>query len=676
MIAAAVTDLDALEVTSSKLQLALILAGQGYRVFPLAPGGKLPVLGGWPQRASADAETVRTMWSSHDPVNGVTYERDFNIGVATGAFRGRFLTVIDVDVKNGGRGLETLERIDMSAPDAWMDGAKRVDTPSGGFHLYFVGDAPLGSSASKLGPGIDTRGVGGYVVAEGSVMADGRAYVARGGAPRTISPWLAADIGAPIERADVNVLCLLDSKPALDRAAAWLKDLAPLAVEGAGGDATTFKVAAGVKDFGVSSGACQELMLTLWNERCSPPWDYEALSIKVDNAYRYGARATGCKDPSVDFEPVTEAEAELDPYDPKPTHDPGRFKFEWFDTMNPDLSRRDLVEGLVSRVCTMAIIGAPGAGKSQVEAHFAHAIASGSDWCGRPVMQGAVICALGEGAEGFRGRVRAIRQAQGGEGGDIPFIMVPAIPNLTSTGDVKAFVAAVKSLLSQRAGLELRVVFFDTLTTAAPGMDQNTTDGMGQVVASLRYISGELDCVAAVIHHVGKNPSKGARGSSVLNGDLDTELLVEDAGEGRFNVRQTKQRDFERGEVFRFVQRQAVIGQNARGADVTAVYAEYDRTAANDDFESVETDLAAHLPAIQEKLRSREWARDAQSKSPLWVGLPIAEELGWDANDKPTRERIKNLIADWIGQGFFKVESVKDIARGRLKPMIRAGKRA
>ncbi len=569
---------DDVESTPSKLRIALALADQGYRVFPLVPGGKLPAIGGWPQRASANCETVRKMWSSHDPVNDIAYERDFNIGIATGACAGRFLTVLDVDVKNGGKGLETLERIDISAPDAWREGAKRVDTPSGGFHLYFFSDAPLGTSASRLGPGIDTRGVGGYVVAEGSTMADGRAYVACGGALRTISPWLANDIGAPIERADANVLCLLDSKPALDRASAWLKDIAPLAVQGAGGDATTFKVAAGVKDFGVSSLACQELMVTLWNDRCSPPWDYEALSVKVDNAYRYGANSAGCKDPSTDFEPV---EAEADPFDPKPTHSPDMFKFERFSSMKPDLARRDLIKGVMLRVSTVGLIGAPNAGKSQAEAHLAYAIAAGEDWCGRRVMPGAVICALGEGAEGFRGRVQAIREAKGCLS-DIPFFMVPKIPNLTSRGEVGAFIAAVKSLMALEPETELRAIFFDTLTTATPGGDQNATDMMSTVVGSLRLISQELDCCSIVIHHVGKDATKGGRGSSVLNGDLDTELLVEANTRGGFTIRQTKQRDFDRGKVFTFAQKQAVLGYDVEGDPVTAVYAE---EAAGSDLE-------------------------------------------------------------------------------------------
>ena len=57
-------------------------------------------------------------------------------------------------------------------------------TPSGGLHLYFSirdGERPR-NRANDISVGLDTRGVkedgtsGGYVIAPGSVLPDGRAY--------------------------------------------------------------------------------------------------------------------------------------------------------------------------------------------------------------------------------------------------------------------------------------------------------------------------------------------------------------------------------------------------------------------------------------------------------------------------------------------------------------------
>jgi RecA-family ATPase len=89
------------------------------------------------------------------------------------------LCVVDCDRKDEGiDGVANFHagcaasRIDVSVTFA-------VDTPSGGRHYYFraEGECAIGNTVSKLGKGIDTRGAGGYVIAPGAAMPDGRAYL-------------------------------------------------------------------------------------------------------------------------------------------------------------------------------------------------------------------------------------------------------------------------------------------------------------------------------------------------------------------------------------------------------------------------------------------------------------------------------------------------------------------
>lgn len=76
---------------------------------------------------------------------------------------------VDLDRKNGVDGVATLaalaEQHGFTVPDTTV-----INTPSGGLHLWFVGPAgaPVRNSAGKLGPGIDVRGYGGYLVGPGS----------------------------------------------------------------------------------------------------------------------------------------------------------------------------------------------------------------------------------------------------------------------------------------------------------------------------------------------------------------------------------------------------------------------------------------------------------------------------------------------------------------------------
>jgi len=131
------------------------LTKRGLPVFRVAPGAKKPAFIGWQQEATANATTVSTWRQSlvH-----------WNIGVPTGSPSG--LIVIDIDVKNRAPGLATWSGLIATygpIPKTW-----EVETPSGGKHVYFRAPAAVpirNSSGTRLGPGIDVRGNGGFVVA-------------------------------------------------------------------------------------------------------------------------------------------------------------------------------------------------------------------------------------------------------------------------------------------------------------------------------------------------------------------------------------------------------------------------------------------------------------------------------------------------------------------------------
>jgi hypothetical protein len=137
------------------LDAALRYAGQGWPVFPcrpIEPGRKRPMTRSGFHDASTEAATIRAWWRRLP---------DALIGVPTGRATG--LVILDIDVKNDrANGYDTLDDLGHSIlPDTWL-----VHTASGGLHLYFdPGDREIRNSAGKLGPGLDIRGDGGYVIA-------------------------------------------------------------------------------------------------------------------------------------------------------------------------------------------------------------------------------------------------------------------------------------------------------------------------------------------------------------------------------------------------------------------------------------------------------------------------------------------------------------------------------
>jgi hypothetical protein len=93
---------------------------------------------------------------------------DANVGIATGDASG--LLVVDLD---GPEGLESWKRL--AVQHAWPNDLV-ARTGSGGWHVFYRCPEGAKNSAKKLGPGLDTRGDGGYVVAPPSIHPSGNRY--------------------------------------------------------------------------------------------------------------------------------------------------------------------------------------------------------------------------------------------------------------------------------------------------------------------------------------------------------------------------------------------------------------------------------------------------------------------------------------------------------------------
>ncbi len=170
---------------------ALWYAAKGWAVFPLTPNSKVPRKGSAGcSDATTDQDRIRGWWAE---------EPHSNIGIATGPSN---LAVIDVDVKSDGLGMETWRDI-LEEHGREIEQTAVSETPSGGLHfVYSRGHRNIRNSAGKLGPGLDIRGIGGYIVAPPSVLPNGEYVWAMERGPRTsvILPFpnsLAKLLGAP-----------------------------------------------------------------------------------------------------------------------------------------------------------------------------------------------------------------------------------------------------------------------------------------------------------------------------------------------------------------------------------------------------------------------------------------------------------------------------------------------
>lgn len=141
----------------TKLEYAMKLAKMGFKVFPLRENDKRPLLKGKAQiQGTTDLNQVRDTWTRYP---------NANIGIATGDG----LTVIDVDTiaSHGVDGESSM--LDYQIRNGFINATLEVTTPTGGKHYYYLTDNEYGNKASIL-PGVDVRGLGGYVVGPGSTI--------------------------------------------------------------------------------------------------------------------------------------------------------------------------------------------------------------------------------------------------------------------------------------------------------------------------------------------------------------------------------------------------------------------------------------------------------------------------------------------------------------------------
>lgn len=126
--------------------------------------GKHPRTANGLKDGSRDEAQVRAWWRKWPHAN---------VGILTGA---GFCDVLDVDAGDKG-GTETLRAL-VERNGGWQHGTV-VDTASGGFHLYMAHTPGKRNGVCVLGPGLDWRTDGGYVVAPGSRVEDADGAVRR-----------------------------------------------------------------------------------------------------------------------------------------------------------------------------------------------------------------------------------------------------------------------------------------------------------------------------------------------------------------------------------------------------------------------------------------------------------------------------------------------------------------
>jgi len=267
--------------------------------------------------------------------------------------------------------------------------------------------------------------------------------------------------------------------------------------------------------------------------------------------------------PAEDSEPAIDLSLDAEAFEPEPALElvpaESKIRIEPWDTIQ-DEPVEWLIQDVLPRKGFSALFGPPGSFKSFVALDIAHSVATGTAWMGKEVATpGAVLYICGEGHGGVGARIRACRLHHRTAPGAKVYVIRHQLNLRSSKEDIQQLHLAISNLV-QRGDIRFELVQVDTLARAFGGGNENDSSDMGAFIASLSKIQRLLDCALQIVHHVGKDITKGLRGHSSLLGALDTELelqrldaaLQDNQYAGSGNITITKQKDGSDGAKYGF----------------------------------------------------------------------------------------------------------------------------
>lgn len=191
-----------------------------------------------------------------------------------------------------------------------------------------------------------------------------------------------------------------------------------------------------------------------------------------------------------------------------------------------------LVRGVLPRAALAVVYGDSGSGKTFFTLDLVSCIARAVQWRDAQTRAGRVVYVCAEGASGFRKRLTAYAQAHGVGIDSLPWVVADA-PNFLTQDDPVALAKGIGTA---------DVVVIDTLSAVTPGGNENSGEDMGAVLNHCKSIHRHTGALVVLIHHSGKDATKGARGWSGIRAAADAEIEVTRKGDAR-TAKVTKLKD-------------------------------------------------------------------------------------------------------------------------------------
>tara|TARA_R110000868_G_scaffold304136_2_gene564641 strand:+ start:1029 stop:3206 length:2178 start_codon:yes stop_codon:yes gene_type:complete len=278
------------------------------------------------------------------------------------------------------------------------------------------------------------------------------------------------------------------------------------------------------------------------------------------------------------------------------------------------------IKGVVPRQKFILVYGPPGSGKSFFVLHMAGCIAREKAWFGRRVRKGRVIVVAAEGGASYGDRTHAYARHHGIQSHEFDIGAIFAAPNLLELPDPLND-RPVTTLIDKinRAG-DIGVVVIDTLAAVTVGANENAAEDMGRAISNCKYITEQTGASVILVHHTGKDVTKGARGWSGLNAATDAELEITRHDNGLRSAKATKMKDGADEAEFPFRLHVVNLGLDEDGDPITScVVIETDEKPPTEN--SSEDRKVKKFTEMEDHVMAVIMARDDKTKSMLEIDL-------------------------------------------------------
>ena len=182
------------------------------------------------------------------------------------------------------------------------------------------------------------------------------------------------------------------------------------------------------------------------------------------------------------------------------------------------------IKGMLHLGEVVTVYGPSNVGKSLVALEILQHVCKGHALGSRRARKGSIVYIAAEAPISIKRRAKALGLTRA----DGAFFIGDEPIDLLDTCSIAQTIQYLKKLDTSE---KLRVVVIDTFSLAIPDADENSATAMSQAISNAKRIALDLKVCVILVHHEGKDDSRGPRGSTAIKAGVDVELKLERSDE-------------------------------------------------------------------------------------------------------------------------------------------------